>query len=53
MFVLVLNMKWGQQEARQLYHNFNMTRVKSAISGTSGSKGLPDIAIFYKPEYYT
>jgi hypothetical protein len=27
--------------------------VKSAISGTPGTKGLPDFAIFFISEYYT
>jgi hypothetical protein len=26
--------------------------VKSAISGTSGTKGLPDIAVLWISEYY-
>jgi hypothetical protein len=31
----------------------SMSTVKSVISGTSGTKGLPDIAVFWISEYYT
>jgi hypothetical protein len=40
-------------EKHLLEHIKEEVRVKSAISSTSETKGLPDIAVFRISEYYT